>query len=175
MLRYVVPVLIQYMNPIFVETGTYQGDGVETALRVGFQRVISIEVFDGFCKACQEKFASDSRVTIIQGDSAVILGDVIKGINQPITFWLDGHAFPEDDAPLGTGCPLIQELGHIAEHFIKNHVILIDDITNLVKGGAYKNSALDRKDVEDVVLRINPAYKISYFNRGGTDVLVASI
>jgi len=46
-------------------------------------------------------------------------------------------------------------------------------MSSLTNGGVYKNSKLNRKDVELAVLRINGNYKITYFDRGGTDVLVA--
>ena len=174
MLRYMTPVLSQYMNPVLVETGTYQGDGVETALRMGFPKVVSIEVFHDFFLACKNKFAADKRVTILHGDSALALWDAIKDIDDRITFWLDGHAFPEEEKPLGIkACPLIEELEQIARHPIKNHVIMIDDMSSLPKGGVYKNIGFDRKDVEDAVKRIRSDYRISYFDRGGTVVLIA--
>ncbi len=172
MLRYVtsrVP-----LNPVFVETGTYEGDGVVTALSLGFPKVISIEMFEGLYLNCKNKFAGDDRVTILQGDSALILGDAIKDVNEKITFWLDGHIFPEQEFILNVkACPLIEELGLIAKHPIKNHVIMIDDMTSLPVGGVYKTTTFSRYDVEQAVLRINPNYNISYFDRGGTDVLIA--
>jgi hypothetical protein len=175
MLRYVTSVLSQHLNPVLVETGTYQGDGVETALALGFSRVISIELFEVLFKACKERFAGNDRVTLLNGDSALILGDAIKDVNERITFWLDGHVFPSQEIILGVkACPLIEELDHIAKHPIKNHVIMIDDMSSLPKGCVYKTTEFSRKDVEDAVMRINASYKISYFDRGGTDVLIAS-
>lgn len=176
MLRYVTSVLTQHMNPVLVETGTYQGDGVETALALGFQKVISIELFEVLYTPVKEKFKNDSRVTLHCGDSAIILGDVIKDVNEKITFWLDGHVFPNQEIILGVkACPLIEELALIAKHPIKEHVIMIDDMTSLPIGGIYKTTTFSRKDVEDAVLAINPSYKISYYDRGGTEVLIASV
>lgn len=175
MLRYVKSVLLKHMNPVLVETGTYQGDGVETALALGFPKVISIELFEVLFKSCKDKFSGDDRVTILHGDSALILGDAIKDINDKITFWLDGHVFPSQEIILGVkACPLIEELEQISRHHVKDHAILIDDMSSLPMGGVYKTTNFSRKDVEDAVLRINGNYKISYFDRGGTDVLVAS-
>lgn len=175
MLRYVKPALAQHISPVFVETGTYTGDGIETALEMGFQRVISIEVFEGFALPAQEKYAEDPRVTVIHGDSEFVLWDAIKDVEDKITFWLDGHLFPEcENEESGKTSPLIEELDQISRHPIKDHVILIDDMSSLT-GEAYKNVDFDRKDVEDAVLRINGAYDISYFSRGGTDVLLATI
>ena len=38
-----------------------------------------------------ERFRNDEAVTIFQGDSGEIMGEVIKDIDNPIIFWLDGH------------------------------------------------------------------------------------
>lgn len=176
MLRNVTSVVSQHINPVFVETGTYQGDGVDTALALGFQKVISIELFEVLYNAYKDRFASDKRVTLLCGDSAVVLGDAIKDVNEKITFWLDGHVFPNQEIILGVkACPLIEELAHIAKHPIKNHVIMIDDMSSLPKGGIYKTTEFSRKDIEEAIMAINPNYKISYFDRGGTDVLIAVV
>lgn len=175
MLRYVIPVVSKHINPVFVETGTYQGDGVETALGLGFQKIISIELFEVVYAPVKEKFKDNGKVTLLCGDSAVILGDAIKDVNEKITFWLDGHVFPNQEIILGVkACPLVEELAHIANHPIKNHVIMIDDMSSLPKGGIYKTTEFSRKDIEDAILAINPSYSITYFDRGGTDVLVAT-
>ena len=34
----------KYPNPVFVETGSLMGDGIQQALEAGFQKVISIEL-----------------------------------------------------------------------------------------------------------------------------------
>lgn len=174
MLRHIRPVLSRHVNPVLVETGTYTGDGIATALDVGFQRVISIDVEEGFVNGAREKYKDDPRVVVIHGDSGVVLWDAIKDIQDRITFWLDGHLFPEcenDDS--GKTSPLIEELEQISRHPIKDHVIMIDDMSLLPRGGAYKNVDFDRGDVERAVLRINDQYEITYFDRG-TDVLLAT-
>lgn len=175
MLRYVASTLVQHMSPVLVETGTYMGDGVRTALELGFKRVISIELNKDFAKRAKDEFSSDSRVTIIQGDSALILWDAIKDVPDRITFWLDGHVFPgQEDLKLGVkSCPLIEELEQISRHPIKNHVLMIDDMSSLPKGGIYKDPTFSQSDVEDAIRKINGAYNISYFDRGGTKVLLA--
>lgn len=176
MLRYVTSTLAQHVNPVLVETGTYMGDGVRTALGLGFQRVISIELNEDFYRNAKEEFSADNRVTILQGDSALMLWDAIKDVPDRMTFWLDGHVFPgQEDLNLGLKpCPLIEELEQISRHPIKNHVIMIDDMSSLPKGGIYKNPTFSQLDIEDAVRRINGGYNISYFDRGGTKVLLAS-
>ena len=115
-------------NGVFVETGSYLGDGIQAALDAGFKRVISIELSDKYFGICQKRFEGDVRVTLVQGDSALMLGDVIDSIQEPITFWLDGHWSAGDTAKGVHAIPLLQELHVIARHAVKNHTILIDDM-----------------------------------------------
>jgi hypothetical protein len=115
-------------NRVFVETGSYLGDGIQAALDAGFDRVISIELSDKYFSLCKTRFAEDARVTLVQGDSAMILGDVIGSIDEPITFWLDGHWSAGDTAKGVHPIPLLQELHAISRHAVKTHTILIDDM-----------------------------------------------
>lgn len=118
----------QAPNAVFVETGSYLGDGIQAALEAGFQRVISIELSDKYYALCKARFANDERVTIVQGDSALMLGDIISQISTPITFWLDGHYSAGDTAQGIVMIPLLQELQAIGAHTIKGHTVLIDDM-----------------------------------------------
>ena len=36
--------LKKYKNSVFLETGTYQGDGIKKALEAGFEKIYSIEI-----------------------------------------------------------------------------------------------------------------------------------
>lgn len=118
----------KYPNPVFVETGSHTGDGIQLALDAGFSRVISIELSDKYYNYCRQRFANDSRVTIVQGDTAFILYDVIKEIDDRITFWLDGHHSCGDTALGAFWAPLMQELDAIKRHHRNDHTILIDDM-----------------------------------------------
>ncbi len=117
-----------YLNPVFIETGSYLGDGIQQALNAGFKQVISIELSDKYFDICSQRFKNDNRVTIIKGDSALIFYDVIREINEPITFWLDGHHSCGDTALGVHWAPLIQELDAIKRHHRNDHTILIDDM-----------------------------------------------
>ena len=80
---------------VFVETGSYTGGGIATALDAGFKRVLSIEIQPSYHQMCKKKFNERKEVELILGDSALKLGEVIKGIDEPITFWLDGQPLEE--------------------------------------------------------------------------------
>lgn len=106
-------IFLKYPNKYFVETGCYEGDGLNFAINANYEKIISIEIAEKYHKICTEKFKNNENVSIILGDSAIIMYDIIKDIDSRITFWLDGH-FCGGDSGLGLHIsPLIQELEHI--------------------------------------------------------------
>ena len=164
----------KYPNQLFLETGSYLGSGIQQALDAGFQKVISIELSDKYFKICTDRFSNNLNVTIVQGDSFKVLPDVISDIDEPITFWLDGHHSCGDTALGEYWAPLIQELDVIKEHPIKTHTILIDDMRCWENPnpthGFYK------EDIFNKLKEINPDYQFS-FEDGceKNDILVAYI
>ncbi len=146
-------------HKIFVETGTYHGEGILRALEAGFTDIKSIEFDADLSTYCQKRLAEHplaqgKKVQIFQGNSLTGLWDIIKDIKEPITFWLDAHTF-------GTtkNCPLLEELDQIKRHPIKNHIILIDDMREC---GTIYFDFLTKKNLIDKVLEINPNYQIFY-------------
>jgi len=110
----------------FIETGTYTGDMVEVA-RSLFSSVHSIEIDAHLFADAKSRFANDKRVTIHNGDSGLLLPEILSRIYQGCLFWLDGHfsGFGTGRAALDT--PIRQELLAILTHRCETHVILIDD------------------------------------------------
>ena len=43
----------KYPNPYFVETGSYDGSGIQRALDSGFQQVLSVELSEKYFNACK--------------------------------------------------------------------------------------------------------------------------
>ena len=144
-------------NKVFVETGSFIGGGINQAYVSGYRKIISIELSDHYHDYCKKLFGNFPSmmecIDLVKGDSGKILGEVISKINEPITFWLDGHysggktdGIPET-AGEGLEPPLMNELSFISAHPIKNHVILVDD--------------MDESSVEEVknkILSINENY-----------------
>ena len=65
----------------FIESGTYLGDTVKTAMEYGFESIHSIEIEPTLYKDVSEKFKDTTNVKIWKGDSP----DVIKeSINESI-------------------------------------------------------------------------------------------
>ena len=123
---------------VLVETGTYLGDMIY-ATRDVFDEFHSIELNPKFFEIARKRFARDARVTVVQGDSGEVLGQVLSRVNRPCLFWLDGHYTagkyairPDRETPIE------KELRHIAGHPLKSsHVILIDDARDYTGTGDY--------------------------------------
>jgi len=125
---------------VFLETGTYMGDTVEY-LKNNFSKLISIELNEDLAVKAKKRFAAENKIQIVQGDSAKELSAILAPISMPVVFWLDGHYSSEFwaggvyivTAKGDKETPILEELGHIARHPVKNHIILIDD-ARLFKG-----------------------------------------
>jgi len=118
------------LNPTFVETGSFLGQGINNALEAGFSNVISIEISKTYYNICMGKFRDNNKVLILLGDSSEILKKSIKNINTPITFWLDGHWSGADTGRGTSISPIIEELNQLMD-IDKNCIIIIDDIEQL--------------------------------------------
>lgn len=163
--------LSRYLNPVFVETGSWHGQGIKTALKAGFQKVHSIELSPLLYRECVQTFSSDDRVMLWWGDSAEMLKHVLARLTVPATFWLDGHYSGGDTALGSKHSPLMDELDLIAAHPIKTNTVLVDDI-----GGFYRNDEryrFDRTDITAKLQSINHSYVVRVPE--GTDIMVASL
>lgn len=105
---------------IFIETGTYKGDGVRLAVEAGYERIHSIDIVP------QEGLTVMGHISYHVGDSPDMLREILAEVNEPCMFWLDAHSqLMEGEAD---NFPLLEELKVIASHHIKTHTILIDDL-----------------------------------------------
>jgi len=122
---------------VFIETGTARGEGIQTALEFGrFDKLYSIEAKPDVYEAACKRFVNENKVDLLLGDGAKVLPAVLAEVQEPAVFWLDSH-WGIGEEPLAPGispCPLIGELCAIAEHPIKDHVILIDDVRHFWRG-----------------------------------------
>lgn len=130
---------------IFFETGTHKGDSCNDALNLGFNKIISVEIDPKYYNECVEKFKNElnSKVFLFLGDSANIMGEMLKLVDKRAMFWLDAHGN-------GGGSPFKVELEHIFNHHIKNHIIVIDDL------GDY---GCDEEYIKHKILSFNSNYK----------------
>lgn len=108
---------------VFIETGTYRGEGMIAARDAGFLEIYSIDIvehpdiifkYDGVGTA--KRYIDDSRT---------VLPWLLPKITGKVMFWLDAHSMlmeGEED-----NYPLMDELDAIANHCKQPPTILIDD------------------------------------------------
>lgn len=147
---------------ILAETGTYMGDMIEAQKRI-FKRLFSIELGQELYENAVKRFQNDKHVSIFQGDSGKVLADIIKLIDKPAIFWLDGHYSAGITAKGDKECPIFEELDAIFNGKKLDHILLIDDarcfvgendyptIENLKKYISAKNSNYKMEVKNDVI------------------------
>lgn len=114
----------KYNIKTFIETGTYKGEMIEATKNI-FKKIYSIELDNDLWTKAIEKFKDDKYIKILNGDSGEILPKLLKKINNPCIFWLDGHYSGGITARGELNTPIFKELEAVLNHKIKNHVILI--------------------------------------------------
>ncbi|MCZ4244697.1 SGNH/GDSL hydrolase family protein [Pedobacter punctiformis] len=163
-----------FKTKIFIETGTFMGDTVEVLIN-DFDNLYSIELSEELASKAIKRFESIQKIKIIQGDSGIQIGKLIKDINQPVLFWLDGHysgEFMYNDEFIKTAkgtlnTPIEKELQLILASE-QAHIILIDDARlftgemdyptiKQIKDIVRKNSRFNHKlSVSRDIIRITP-------------------
>ena len=108
-----------------VETGTYYGEMV-AAVKTQFDRVFSIEYDPTLAQRATRRFERDPRVRVLEGDSAVVLPELLKSLEAPALFWLDAGYWGWDQLHRDPQ-RLSVEVEAILSHAVKGHVILMDD------------------------------------------------
>jgi len=163
-------------NKIFIETGSFNGDGIETALKTNlYSKIYSIELSKFYHDKCTNRFIRNNKVNIVFGDSGLMLKELLKDINEPCTFWLDGHYSAGNTACAEDYCsPIMLELESIKNHThkgVKNHVILIDDMNGFTEKMIDENIKINGKcgyvlknELENKIREINKDYRIVYDN-----------
>jgi len=115
----------KFHTEILVETGTYLGDMVE-AQRDHFKKIYSIELSEKLFNKALKRFKGQLHITILQGDSGIVLNKLMNEIDKPALFWLDGHYSHGMTAKGEKECPVPEELTTILKSSLP-HIILIDD------------------------------------------------
>jgi len=143
---------------ILIETGTYQGEGVRSALEAGFSAVWSIELDDTLFLDAEKAFAADDRVHIVHGDSALELPKILQALPEGsrVTLWLDAHA--SGNLKYEGGTPLLNEIHAIANssHTAK---ILIDDCRLL---GSWEWKRVGKDHLLEALETLPYSFKTSY-------------
>ncbi len=122
---------------ILVETGTCYGDMVE-AMKDAFETIYSIELSHMLFSKARLRFQKNSNIHLLEGDSAKVLGEVVKGIDAPALFWLDAHYSADVTTKGENETPIYDELNSIFRFSPdRGHVIIIDDARCFGKDPGY--------------------------------------
>lgn len=140
---------------ILVETGTYLGDMIEAQTN-NFKRIISIELSETLWKRAKKKFKAFPHIELIKGDSSLELSKVLRTINEPCIFWLDGHYSGGFTALGNKICPIYDELKAILTSDFYEHLLLIDDARLFIDKDDYPT-------VDEVVNYVKNYYPHSFF------------
>lgn len=120
-----------------IETGTQAGATLAATLPY-FDRLYSIEIYEPSVIAARKRFAMHPKVTIIHGDSATALPALVKTIDEPVLFWLDGHYSGEGTGQGEEHSPIVAEINHIlALRPPGRDAIIIDDARLFVGKNGY--------------------------------------
>ena len=158
-------VLKKYMNDVFVETGSFDGRGAIFAVFAGFKKVITIEVDHGRAVEARKRIVGFPEITLHEGDSLDVFPKIIASLDIRATLFLDSHPIGYGDPTKGGRIryPLVEELKALDKiSKRKDHSIIIDD------KNAFKAFGTSDEEVAALLLKVNPAYKISIeYNAGG--------
>lgn len=139
----------------FIETGTFYGDMV-FEMKDNFEKIISIELDYAFAYEAQRRFEQYGHITIIQGDSGIVLEEVLIDIYNPCIFWLDSHYSGGYTAKGNKYTPIMDELKHIFNHQVRDHVVVIDDIVDFNGENDYPTF----KELKNYIMKHRPDWNI---------------
>jgi len=164
-----------HKNEILIEGGTALGWGTTTAINAGYKKIYTIELVKSLFEDAQKNFAkeiAEGKVVSLNGDTQIVLSQLLENIDKPATFWLDAH-FGKKYKGENPRCPLLAELDVIKKHSINTHTLLIDDM-RLFGKAAHDFITID--EVKNKILEINSNYEISFLNSNvKNDILLAKI
>lgn len=168
-------VLLKYLKPIFIETGTYDGRTVQQALNAGCEKIFSIESDPGLAEICQLRFIKKENVLILQGESCIHIGPILGIIDSAPLFWLDAHV--QENFQHGNDyVPLMEELEIISKFEIsKNSTIMIDDMRLLGKAPGWED--ITNIMIINALMKINKDFTIVYEDSKAAplDIMIAYV
>jgi len=163
----------RFLRRVLVETGTFIGNGVQSALDAGFEQVYSIEASPNLYERALKRFTNDPRVTLVLGRSEVELAHILEEVFEPATIWLDAHNCWEGLLEDTDKFPLHLEIAALSKAPIRTHIVLVDDVRDF----ATMHTSVE--EVQDRLRQVNPDYQFSFLDgvRGAegflNDILVA--
>ena len=140
----------------FIEAGRVSPNSVHETFKDVYKTYHTIEIVERFYNKTKQRFDNPNighNIVFHLGHSPVMIEKILNQIDEPVTFWLDAH-YQGGQQPGDTKAPIKDELNVIKNHYIKNHMIMIDDVRLFRQYGTSVN------EVTTMLLEINPDYTI---------------
>jgi len=143
----------------FIETGSFEGYGIQKALDAGFTEIYSCELMKKHYDSCMDRFSDNDNVSLYLGSSEDFLPEILEQVDQPFVLWLDAHGGYQGVA----GEPLKQYLPKEFDALYKysakfdSSVIMIDDANQFINDQNFKTK------VEEFLKEIKPDSTIEYY------------
>ena len=80
--------LTEYLNPIYIETGTLYGASAKKAVEAGFEMVYTVEIHPKYFRKSRRNLMTEikeNKVVLLNGDSKIVLPIVLAGISRKCT------------------------------------------------------------------------------------------
>ncbi len=142
---------------VFIETGTYLGV-TTNYVQSFFSKVYSIELSETLSSEARHHFRGKKHISILQGDSGLLLEDLVKNNIEKKLFWLDAHysaGITASSANFGD-TPISKEIEEILKYWVPESVVLIDDASLFIGKNNYPTIA----DVTSFVASHNLGLKV---------------
>lgn len=144
-----------YSCDTLVETGTFYGQ-TSAAMHSTFAHVFTCELSTQLFDLNRRSFMHIPNLHVLQGDSAVLLKEILPQAPGRILFWLDGHYSGPGTAIGDTVSPVLGELNAIRRHERKDHCILVDDARLFTGSEGYPSM----EELRGRLLLVNPNFRI---------------
>lgn len=164
----------KHLRPVFVETGSYHGESIQSALDVGYPLVYSCELSPIYHKICLERYAGNGLVHLRFGSSPDCLSQILPLLGTRATFWLDAHHSGGDTAGTAKDVTVLQEIAAI-EHFQHRHdsAIIMDDANAFGNRECWLDN-VSMSDVLDALKQCCPQSAI-YYDMGADGIGLRSL
>lgn len=147
-----------------IETGAFEGDTTEF-FSDHLEQVISFEVMPESFHFCRGRLRNRNNVSLIGGDSAVLLDQVLGTLaeEQLLLFYLDAHSFNTS--------PLWREMESISRRCYDRAIVIIDDFKVPQRHLGYDMYQNVPNDLNFIDLRMNGiAHGVFFYFNHRTEV-----
>lgn len=143
----------------FIETGSFEGHGVQKALDAGFEKIYSCELMKQHYDFCMNRFEGNDNVNLYFGSSEYFLPELLEQIDERFVLWLDAHGGYAGVA----GEPMKQYLPREMDCLVKysdkfkDSIIMVDDINYFIDDKQFLEL------LESKLKKIKPDSTIEYY------------